>query len=144
MPAAQDYATPVALTNTGAASGVQALIGGRVLFSRSSFTSPNDVFVISAIEADGACFLWIKPCLDSDTTISLASKPPTITQITNFTSADLANKHLAKGEEFWFKGALDRDVQGSILKPKGFKKGEEKAWPVVLLIHGGEFASHAG
>ncbi|KAL1760448.1 Alpha/Beta hydrolase protein [Schizophyllum commune] len=117
-PTAQDYATPVALTNTGAASGVQALIGGRVLFSRSSFTSPNDVFVISAIEAE-------------------ATKPPTITQITNFTSADLASKHLAEGEEFWFKGALDRDVQGWILKPKGFKKGEEKAWPVVLLIHGG-------
>ena len=83
----------------------------------------------------------MKACLNFDPIYSLATKPPTITQITNFTSADLANKHLAEGEEFWFKGALDRDVQGWIFKPKGFEKGTEKAWPVALLIHGGEYSS---
>ncbi|KAI4523986.1 alpha/beta-hydrolase [Schizophyllum commune Loenen D] len=108
---------PVALTSSGAASGIQALPGGRILFSRSSFTSPNDVFVIS------------------DGTSSVDA--PVATQITSFTFADLADKYLAEGEEFWVKGALDRDVQGWIFKPKGFRKGEEKAWPVVLLIHGG-------
>ncbi|KAL1744514.1 Alpha/Beta hydrolase protein [Schizophyllum fasciatum] len=114
----QDYATPVALTSSGAASGVQALPGGRVLFTRSSLTSPNDVFFLS--NADDAL-----------------SRPPTATQITDFTSPDLAGKYLAPGEEFWFKGARDKDVQGWILKPKGFKRGEARAWPVVLLIHGG-------
>ncbi|TRM60533.1 Alpha/Beta hydrolase protein [Schizophyllum amplum] len=118
-----DYAKPLALTSSGAASGVQPLIGGRVLFSRSSFVSPNDVFVLSGIEESNA-----------DATLA---KPPTVTQLTNFTAADLAEKHMSGGEEFWFKGALDRDVQGWILTPKGFKKGDEAAWPVVLLIHGG-------
>ena len=48
---------------------------------------------------------------------------------------------MAEGEEFWFKGALDRNVQGWISKPKGSRKGGEKAWPVALLIHGGEYSS---
>ena len=34
-------------------------------------------------------------------------------------------------------------MQGWIFKPKGFKKGEEKAWPVALLIHGGAFLRSA-
>ena len=66
---------------------------------------------------------------------------PVANQITSFTSADLTSKYLAEGEEFWFKGALDRDVQGWIFKPKGFRKGEEKTWPVALLIHGGQYSS---
>ncbi|KAL1702382.1 Alpha/Beta hydrolase protein [Schizophyllum commune] len=122
MPVSSDHdpgkpRNPVALTSSGAASGIQALTGGRILFSRSSFRSPNDVFVISDQSS----------CVD----------PPVVAQITNFTAADLTTKYVAAGEEFWFKGALDRDVQGWIFLPKNFEKGEEKQWPVALLIHGG-------
>lgn len=60
-----------------------------------------------------------------------------VEQVTNFTAADLAGKDLSKGEEFWFKGANDIDVQGWILKPKGWKEGQKKAHPILLLIHGG-------
>lgn len=28
-------------------------------------------------------------------------------------------------------------MHGWTLKPPGFKKGDEKAWPILLLIHGG-------
>jgi len=44
---------------------------------------------------------------------------------------------LSPGEEFWFKGAADKDVQGWTIKPKGWKAGEKKKWPVILFIHGG-------
>ena len=114
---------PVALTSSGAASGIQALPGGRILFSRSSVRSPNDVFVIR----------------DQSSSVD----PPVVAQITNFTAADLTRKYRAAGEEFWCKGALDRDVQGWIFKPKGFRKGGEKALPVALLIHGGAFLRSA-
>jgi len=49
----------------------------------------------------------------------------------------LKHKGLSEGEEIWFTGALDKKVQGWILKPKGWKEGEKKKWPVLLLIHGG-------
>ena len=67
----------------------------------------------------------------------LANHHVSVEQITAFTKAALKDKGLAEGEEFWFKGANDKLVQGWALKPKGFKKGEGKKWPVVLLIHGG-------
>lgn len=58
-------------------------------------------------------------------------------QITHFTEEALRGKKLSDGEDFWFKGAEDKDIQGWILKPNGWKAGEKKKWPVLLLIHGG-------
>jgi dipeptidyl aminopeptidase/acylaminoacyl peptidase len=115
------------LTQSGAASGIQALPNGRALFSRSSLTSANDVFLISALKH------LENEHLPSDE----RSRRVSIEQITTFTRAALEGKDLAEGEDFWFKGANDKRVQGWALKPKGFKKGERKKWPVVLLIHGG-------
>ena len=60
-----------------------------------------------------------------------------VEQITRFTENSLKGKDLSAGEEFWFKGADDKNVQGWVLKPKGWKAGEKKKWPVALLIHGG-------
>ena len=59
-------------------------------------------------------------------------------RITHFSESELKHKELSPGEEFWFKGAADKDVQGWIVKPKGWKAGEKKKWPVILFIHGGE------
>ena len=44
-----------------------------------------------------------------------------------------------EGSDFWFEGAEGKKVHGWTLKPPGFKagEGEEKKWPVLLLIHGG-------
>jgi dipeptidyl aminopeptidase/acylaminoacyl peptidase len=60
-----------------------------------------------------------------------------IEQITRFTKDELKGKNLDEGEEFWFKGANEKDIHGWALKPKGWKANETKKWPVVLLIHGG-------
>ncbi|KAE9393265.1 alpha/beta-hydrolase [Gymnopus androsaceus JB14] len=109
------YLTPVPIVKDGASSGLQTLYNGRVLISKSSFTSPNDVFLVRGLDdlqmqiaqAEGAAKFTGK-----------------VEQITNLT--DLGEKKLSKGEEFWFKGAEDIDMEG-----------EKKAHPVVLLIHGG-------
>ncbi|KAF8895353.1 Alpha/Beta hydrolase protein [Infundibulicybe gibba] len=122
------YTTPVALTHSHAASGVQPLSGGRVLFSKSSFTSPNDVFILRDLDSFEA------NVLESDIAPSFKGRTE---QVTRFTEKDLEGKNLSKGEEFWFTGANDRKVQGWALKPRGWKAGEKKKWPVVLLIHGG-------
>lgn len=122
------YTTPIALTNRRAASGIQTLPTGRLLFSQSSFTSPNDVFILRDLEH------LENEILKSETTVSFKDEP---VQITRLTEDSLHNKTLSKGEEFWFKGADDKDVQGWVLKPRGWKAGEKKKWPVLLLIHGG-------
>lgn len=100
-------------------SGIQPLPNGRLLFTRSSLTSPNDVFVIRGLS-------------ESDVDVSKTK----IEQLTKFTEDALKSKTLNPGEEFWFDGA-EKKIQGWIVTPPGFKKGEKKAYPIVLLIHGG-------
>jgi hypothetical protein len=119
------YTFPVPLTHRHAASGIQALPNSRLMFTQSSLTSPNDVFIIHDLED--------KMKEDHKTTFQ-----GRVEQVTRFTQESLRDKQLDAGEEFWFKGAEGKDVQGWILKPKGWKSGETKKWPIVLLIHGGK------
>ncbi|KAI0076295.1 hypothetical protein K474DRAFT_1691388 [Panus rudis PR-1116 ss-1] len=121
------YRTPTALTHDGTASGVQALPNGRVLFTQNTLTSPNDVFVIRGLDR-------ISSLLDASTDLKDKLE---FEQLTKFTEDDLKGKTLSKGEDFWFEGAEGRKIHGWLLKPPGFKEGEKKKWPVVLLIHGG-------
>ncbi|KIM43099.1 hypothetical protein M413DRAFT_443914 [Hebeloma cylindrosporum] len=122
------YTTPVAITHTKAASGLQTLPGGSLIFSQSSLTSPNDVFIVRDLKSLEATIL------SGDAAASANVKPE---KLTRFTEADLKDKGLSEGEEIWFKGALNKKVQGWVLKPKGWKEGEKKKWPALLLIHGG-------
>jgi dipeptidyl aminopeptidase/acylaminoacyl peptidase len=113
---------PIALTQSHAASSVQPLPNGRVVFTKSSLASPNDVFLLSGLDT--------------------REKPLQVEQITRFTEKDLKGKNLDEGEDFWFEGADGKNVHGWILKPKGFKETSEaarkkKKWPVVFMIHGG-------
>lgn len=125
----KEYLTPITLTHTGAVSGVQPLTNGRVLFTRSSLTSPNDVFVLRNLDSLD---------LHSDSAQADASNTISVDQLTKFTADALSAKHLSEGEDFWFEGADEKTIHGWVIKPAGFKKGETKKWPVVLLIHGGE------
>lgn len=123
------YSTPVPLTHSKAASGLQVLPGGRILFSQSSFTNPNEAYVINDLKTVEQAIL--------------ANGEPTkietkMEKVTDFWTADLKGKNLSEGEEFWFQGAEGKDVQGWTLKPKGWNDGDAKKWPVVLLIHGGQ------
>ncbi|KAF8964345.1 Alpha/Beta hydrolase protein [Flammula alnicola] len=122
------FSIPVAITHSKAASGLQILPGGKILFTQSSFISPNDVFVVRNLKAIEEAILAGN---------ATAAQNAKIEQITHFSEADLKGKDLSDGEEFWFKGALNKNVQGWALKPKGWKAGDKKKWPAILLIHGG-------
>jgi dipeptidyl aminopeptidase/acylaminoacyl peptidase len=121
------YTTPVELTHAHASSAVQPLSNGRLLFTQSSLTSPNDVFILRDLDR-------IEEDFKNQETVVYREQPE---QITHLTEDALKGKHLANGEDFWFEGADNKDVHGWILKPKGWKEGEKKKWPVLLLIHGG-------
>lgn len=122
------YREPIELTCTGAASGAQVLPNGRLLFTHSSLTAPNNMYVIRGLEQ-----------LDL---LAPESREPGVAklqveQLTRFAEDALKGKSLAAGEDFWFEGAEGHKVHGWIVKPPGFKKGEEKKWPILMLIHGG-------
>lgn len=125
---APKYTTPVLLTEDGAASGLQSLYYGRVLISKSSYTTPNDVYIISGLKT-------------LETEIQQSDEPVAfkgqIQKLTSLTEAALKDKKLSAGEEFWFKGANYIDVQGWVIKPYGWKEGQKKTYPGLLLIHGG-------
>ncbi|KAG2010138.1 dipeptidyl-peptidase 5 [Coprinopsis cinerea AmutBmut pab1-1] len=122
------FSTPVPLTHARAASDVQPLPNGRLLFSQSSFTHPKDAFIIRNLHSIEAAILV------NDTDYLSGIEP---VRLTNFAKDDLLGKYLGEGEEFWFKGAHHKNVQGWAIKPKGWEANAAKKWPVVLLIHGG-------
>ncbi|KAJ1303239.1 hypothetical protein OPQ81_011437 [Rhizoctonia solani] len=109
---------PIALTTKHSATNPQALPGGRVAFTSSSLNSPNDIFVLSGLDSTGGLPHKIE-----------------IKRVSKFSKDKLSELDLSEPEEFWFKGAKDRKVQGWIVRPPGATKG--KKYPVVLLIHGG-------
>ncbi|KAJ7189840.1 Alpha/Beta hydrolase protein [Mycena pura] len=125
---------PIALTHKGAALGIQPLSGGRLLFSASSFVSTDDVFLIHGLN---------KFEKDLQTKQKSPEFEGKIQRLTHLTADALNGKQLDEGEEFWFKGALDKDVQGWLFKPKGWKPNDRKKWPVAMVIHGGPQSSIA-
>lgn len=106
-------ADPVALTSSHSVSHVQPLEDGRILFMRSSFKNPSEVFTYSE------------------------SSSPKIEQITRLSEEGLQGKTLDAGEEFWTIGDNGFKIQSWVLKPHGYVKGSGKKWPVVFIVHGG-------
>jgi dipeptidyl aminopeptidase/acylaminoacyl peptidase len=102
---------PTACTKTGAVSNLAALPGGKIIYSSSSLTAPNE--------------------------LHLHSGKGHSQQLTNFTSSYLGPNtkiDLDAGESYWFEGDKGIQVQGFIVKPKGYgttQKGDKK-WPAVL------------
>ena len=111
---------PIALTRNGAASGLQPLRDGRLIYTHRSLTIPGTVVILSNIRA---------VLSDSFAMVSQEiSQPPSIL------TASHSYAHL---EEFWFDGE-ERKIHGFVLKPSGWTpKDANESWPVVLLIHGG-------
>jgi dipeptidyl aminopeptidase/acylaminoacyl peptidase len=123
------YATPLELTSSHASSAIQPLSGGRLLFTQSSLTSPNQVFILRGLD-------HLERDLKKQESVVYRGQAE---QITRFTEDALKGKDLVEGEDFWFQSA-ENVVHGWTLKPKGWKAGERKKWPVLLLIHGGKFS----
>ncbi len=94
-------------------------VGKRLFFSRSSVSSPGEIYCLDGSNwspDDGVDALPVK-------------------QITHVNDALLTGLDLPPLEPFTFKGADDADVQGFLLKPPGFDPGRK--YPVKFLIHGG-------
>ena len=123
------FTTPTLVYLSNAASGLQILSSDRILFTQSSFAFPNEAWILKDLKP------LEKAILAGDQVGSIQTQ---VERITFFCESDLKNKRLSQGEEFWFKGADNKDVQGWIIKPKGWKLGEKKKWPVILFIHGGQ------
>ena len=58
-------------------------------------------------------------------------------QITQFSEKALVGKTLRPPEDFYFEGAEGKQVHGYVVKPYGWKEGDKRKWPGLLLIHGG-------
>lgn len=109
---------PTSLTWEHAASGVQPLPSGRVLYTQSSLNGPNNLFIISGLDEKSEA-------LETE-------------QITKFGEKELKNKELGAVDEVWFEGAKGVQVQGWVVKPPGWTANDKKAtWPVLFAIHGG-------
>ncbi|KAF8507380.1 Alpha/Beta hydrolase protein [Hysterangium stoloniferum] len=111
---------PIALTQAHSASSVQPLPGGRVLYTQSSLTSPNDVYLLSGLDTP--------------------ERPLKFEQITRLTENELQGKDLFPGEDIWFEGEdAGRQVHSFVFRPKGYRKADRaaKKWPVIFIVHGG-------
>jgi dipeptidyl aminopeptidase/acylaminoacyl peptidase len=108
---------PYALTGQHTASLAQSLPNGRLLFTQNSLTTPNNLWLLSRLD---------RP-----------NEPLKLKQISYFAETHLQEMSLSSAEEFWFEGAKGVQVHGFALKPRGWEEGKKKAYPAVLLIHGG-------
>ncbi len=80
--------------------------GRNLIFINNSMTSPNDIF---------------RAAVDSGSLINLSKA-----------NAEL---NLQKPEELEWKGAMNTNVHGFLVKPKNFDAGRK--YPLIVLIHGG-------
>jgi dipeptidyl aminopeptidase/acylaminoacyl peptidase len=98
-------------TKMGTPGQVEGFIvgGNDIVFSRSTLTSPADLFRI----VNGG-----KPV-----------------QLTHLNATRLTDAKMGDYEFYTFKGADGATVQGYVVKPVGFEKG--KKYPVAFIIHGG-------
>ncbi|KAJ7795616.1 Alpha/Beta hydrolase protein [Mycena olivaceomarginata] len=109
-------------------SAIQPLPKGRLLFSRSSFTSPNDVYLIRDLKD------FEDNVHASETSVEFKGS---VEQITRFTADALQGKDLDKGEAFWFKGALDKECARVDPEAEGMEQGRKEEIPRRFLDHGG-------
>ncbi|XP_006462767.1 hypothetical protein AGABI2DRAFT_193868 [Agaricus bisporus var. bisporus H97] len=124
------YTKPTELTSTGSVTGIHTMYTGRLLFSRSSLTSPNDAYLIQHLPR------YLSDLTQPSEGVAKSLKGD-LSKISGFTEAALRRKWLHPGEEFYFTGANDKKIHGWAFKPRGWKEGDKKKWPVVLMIHGG-------
>ncbi|KAF9985598.1 putative dipeptidyl-peptidase 5 [Mortierella antarctica] len=98
------------IVNEHSQSGLNLIDDQTLLYSTASLTTPNDLF-----------------------TVDIKSKK--IQRRTDVHAETLANIHLSAPEDVWFKGDLDRNIHGFLLKPIGFDPS--KKYPLAFIVHGG-------
>ncbi len=109
---------PTPLLFEGSTSAIHVLTSSRLLFDRSRLTYPTESFALDLPEASGYKG-------DGD-----KAPDAKLVQLTQWSHAALQHHELSAGETFWFKGAEGKDVMGWVVKPKGWKKGQQAKWPL--------------
>lgn len=102
-----------------------------MIFSCSSLRGPNDVFLIRDLHDLEADLAKVKGDFKWNGTPE---------QVTSFSEKALVGKTLRSPEDFYFEGAEGKQVHGFVVKPYGWKEGDNKKWPGLLFIHGGTSA----
>jgi dipeptidyl aminopeptidase/acylaminoacyl peptidase len=117
---------PTPLLFNGSTSSLVPLPSSKLLIQRSSLISPPESYILTIPEFGTD----ISKDQDGD-----GDKTPatTLEQVTMHSEKGLKGKHLSPGEKFWFKGTEGQDVMGWMVKPKGWKAGEKKKWPMGEL-----------
>ncbi|KAL6611578.1 peptidase S9 prolyl oligopeptidase active site domain-containing protein [Neocallimastix sp. 'constans'] len=104
--------------------------GEIIVFGRSSFTKPRDIYKLEVPSFDK---------LKTENEKRVIVRPPKseagITQITNVNDKFKKEVIVSEPEEFYFKGHNDELIHGWYLKPVNFD--ESKKYPLAFLIHGG-------
>ena len=104
-----DGSEPVKLVSGGTVGAFDDA-GGRIVYTRNSLKSPDELHVFDRATGDSR-------------------------KITDFAARTLAGVTMGDFEQFSFVGAGGDTVYGFVVKPAGFRRGEE--YPVAFLIHGG-------
>jgi dipeptidyl aminopeptidase/acylaminoacyl peptidase len=97
------------LVGKGTVSGY-SLVGKHLLLARDDLKHPADLYLADA-QGGG------------------------LKQVTHFNADRLKNTKMGDFEFFTFKGANNDPVQGYVVKPVGYKRGQK--YPVAFIIHGG-------
>lgn len=109
---------PTPLLFNGSTSSITPIDSSTLLLSINSLTSPSNSYLLTAAES-----------------MSHHSHPSELHQITDWHEKAIGNAlDGQQGEEFWFEGADGWRVMGWAVKPKGWKAGQEKKWPMAFLI----------
>jgi len=111
---------PKKLTDKHSVTSVEALEGGRVLVGMNSFTTPNELYLLSEEE--------------DKSLVPLATVSRRL----------MKEKKLHQGEEFTFAGSEGKEVHGWILFPPSHhsvsnstSKDDKKTFPMACALHGG-------
>ncbi len=98
------------LVAEGSVSAFSLSAGKRVLLARDDLKRPSDLYTLNADGRD-------------------------LKQVTHFNAERLKNAKMGDFEFFSFKGWNNEPVQGYVVKPVGYKRGQK--YPVAFIIHGG-------
>jgi dipeptidyl aminopeptidase/acylaminoacyl peptidase len=97
------------LVGDGSVDGY-TLAGQRVLLARDDLKRPADLYTVNADGHD-------------------------LKQVSHFNAGRLKNAKMGDFQFFTFKGWNNETVQGYVVKPVGYKRGQK--YPVAFIIHGG-------
>lgn len=88
------------------------------------------------LSSDGKTLIFVKSSIDAPSDIYRANSDGTgVVPLTRENAAGLSKFRLQKAEELDWKGGLQHNIHGFLVKPSNFDAA--KKYPLIVLIHGG-------